>query len=467
MLYRDVWQELIEWKESPHHPLIVRGLRQIGKTYIVKQFGQQFYENVVYIDLRANTNVHQAFNGNFDVDQMILSITAVDTTARFIPKKTLLILDEIQDCPNARSSLKYWDIDGRFDVICTGSFLGVKGFRSPYKRGIPVGYEQTITMYPLTFREFLINTGIDKKVLDYVEKSIINKKMIEETVHLSMRSLYLQYLIAGGMPEVVNIFFETHDLNAVRATQQRILNSIKDDLGHYKDDVGNDKINEVLKLRAEACLNSLPAQLSKEYKKFQYSLVDVKGHSPEKADGLLYLEDVGLVIRAYNTKQLTYPLEAEKIASEFKVFCIDTGLLMSMLSEDVPAKILNGDLGAYKGAVAENMVAASFAKTGRRLFYFHAPSGSPELDFLYEENEEVVITECKSTNNRATSMKFVLANQKKYGAHPAVKFADANVGGGENFNTYPLYALGFLPKNIKENKIEVVDVSKIKLPIQD
>ncbi len=464
MLQRDIINELVAWKERKHHPLVVRGLRQIGKTFIVKQFGQTNYENVVYLDLRANKSIHKAFDGDFDVDQMVLSITAADSTARFVPGKTLLILDEIQDCTNARSSLKYWDLDGRFDVICTGSFLGVKGFRSPYVRGVPVGYEEQITMYPLTFREFLVNTGMDEKVFDYVSKSLYQKTMIEQTVHESIRNLYLQYLIVGGMPEVVNTFFETHDLNQIRETQKRILQSIKDDFGRYKDKNGNDAINEVLKLRAESCLKSLPAQLSKEYKKFQYSLVDVKGHSPEKADGLDYLEDVGLVVRAYNTRELVYPLEACKISTEFKIFYIDTGLLVSQLGEEVPEKILSGDLSAYKGAIAENMVASSFAKNNMSLFYYHAPSGSPELDFLFEKDCEVGIVECKSSNNRATSMKYVLANAKKYGTHPAVKIADSNVGGGDGFDSYPLYALGFIPSKTKSKILPQIDVSKLNVP---
>lgn len=464
MLEREVWKDLIDWKNRPHHPLVVRGLRQIGKTYIVRKFGQEFYESCIYLDLRANAVVHKVFDGDFDVNQMVLGITSVEKTARFIPGKTLLILDEIQDCANARSSLKYWDLDGRFDVICTGSFLGVKGFRNPYVRGVSVGYEEQLTMYPLTFREFLINTGMDSKVFDYVQKSINEKTMIELTVHESMRRLYLQYLIVGGMPEVVNFFFETHDINQVRALQQQILNSIKDDFGRYKALSGIDKVNEVLKLRAEACLTSLPAQLSKEYKKFQYSLVDVKGHSPEKADGLQYLEDVGLVIRAYNTLEISYPLEAEKIATEFKVFYIDTGLLVSQLGDEISEKILAGDLGAYKGAIAENMVASALAKEGRKLYYYHAPSGSPELDFLYEEDGEVVIVECKASNNRATSMKFVIANSKKYGTHRAIKIADTNIGGGEGFDTYPLYYLGFLQQKPNPNIIEMVDVKNLKVP---
>ena len=463
MLKRNIWQDLIKWKNREHHPLVIRGLRQIGKTFIVKEFGKQFYENVVYLDLRADTAVHKAFDGNFNVDQMILSITAVEHTARFIANKTLLIMDEIQDCPNARSSLKYWAIDGRFDVICTGSFLGVKGFRTPYVRGVPVGYEEQITMYPLTFGEFLINTGIDENVLLYVKDSIKQKSPIEQTVHQSMRQLYLHYLIVGGMPEVVNTFFDTHDLNAVRSIQTQIINSIKDDFGRCKDKNGNDKVDEVLKLRAEACLNSLPAQLSKEYKKFRYSLVNIKGHSQDKADGLQYLEDVGLVVRSYNTKSLSYPLEAEKISSEFKVFYIDTGLLISQLGIDVPAGILNGDLGAYKGAVAENMVASAFSKEGMNLYYFHDSTGSPELDFLFEENGKTVIIECKASNNRATSMKFVLANPKRFGVHSAIKIADANIGVSDNFYTLPLYSIGFIQTEKKAHIVEMVDVKNLKL----
>ena len=463
MLERTIWSDLIEWKSHNHHPLIVRGLRQVGKTFIVREFGKAFYDNVVYLDLRANRTIHKVFDGNFDVNQMVMSITASVPSARFITGRTLLILDEIQDCPNARSSLKYWDIDGRFDVIATGSFLGVKGFRTPYVRGVPVGYEEQVTMYPLTFREFLINTGMSQSVMDYVEKSIKEKTMIEKSIHEAMRQLYFQYLVVGGMPEVCKVFFDTHDLNAVRREQKRILRSIKDDFGRYVEN-GNDKINETLKLRAEACFNSIPSQLAKEYKKFQYSLVNVKGHSPEKADGLQYLEDVGLAIKAYNTNSLSSPLEGLKIGTEFKVYFSDTGLLVSQMGDDVPSMILSGNLGAYKGAIAENMVATALSATGEKLYYYHAPSGSPELDFLLERNEDIVIVECKSSNNRATSMKYVLSNPQKYGKHRAIKIADANVGEGTVFDTYPLYSLGFLPDRPKQLVLDSVDVKSLKVP---
>lgn len=464
MLKRDVWTKLKDWKERPHRPLILRGLRQTGKTYIVRKFGEEEYENTVYIDLRSDRVVHHAFEGDFDVDRMVMSISSTRTTSRFVPGKTLIIFDEIQDCPNARSSLKYWHMDGRYDVIATGSFLGVKGFREPYVRGIPVGYEEQMTMYPLSFHEFIINTGMDPEILEYVSDALEKHETVDRTIHETFRSLYLQYLIVGGMPEAVNVFFETHDLNAVRDVQRGILQSIRDDFGRYRDGEGRDKVNEVLKLRAEACLDSMPAQLSKEYKKFQFSLVNAKGHSPEKAEGLEYLVDVGLVVRAYNTAELSYPLDGVKIPNEFKAFFVDTGLLISQMGEDVPQKVLTGDISAYKGAIAENMVASAFVVAGRGLFYYHARSGSPELDFVYEQDGETVIVECKSTNNRATSMKFVIAHPQKYGTHPAVKYADTNVGGGEGYDTLPLYALGFLKCGSGPKIIPTVDVSGLKVP---
>lgn len=464
MLKRSILNELVMWKNRKHHPLIIKGLRQVGKTYIVKEFGKEYYEHVVYIDLRSNTVIHSAFDGDFNIDLIVMAITANIPSARFVPNKTLLILDEIQDCPNARSSLKYWDLDGRYDVIATGSFLGVKGYREPYTRGVPVGYEETLTMYPLTFKEFLVNSEISDEILTYVDKCLNEGVMISEPIHEAMRSLYYQYLIVGGMPEAVNAFFETHDLNLVRQIQQSLVNSIKDDFGRSKNNKGENIINETLKLRAEGCLDSIPSQLAKDYKKFQYSLVNTPGKSTDKSEGLQYLVDVGLITKSYNVRELVFPLEGVKIDNEFKVFYTDTGLLISQLGEDTAAKILNGDLSAYKGAIAENMVASAFHSTNISLYYYHAPSGSPELDFIVEYHEKILIIESKSTNNRATSMKYVLSHPNKFGHHKAIKIADANVGEGNGFRTLPLYALGFIKDNCIETKIPNIDYSKLQVP---
>lgn len=444
MLKRSIWKELEAWNQRVHHPLVISGLRQVGKTFIVREFGRSHYEHVAYLDLRSNRSVHAAFDGDFNVNDMVLSITANEPSARFAAGKTLLILDEVQDCPNARSSLKYWDIDGRFDVIATGSFLGVKGFREPYPRGVPVGYEERLTMLPLSFREFLANHDVPEDVTQHVEDALDTATPVLPAIHESMRSLYYQYLVVGGMPEAVNAFIDTHDLNAVQDVQRNILTSIRDDFGRYKDEEGNDRINEVLKLRAEACLDSLPMQLAKEYKKFQYSKVNAKGNSPQKADGLQYLLDTGLAIRAFNLREISAPLEGAKIPTEFKVFYVDTGLLASQLEQGSAARVLTGDMSAYKGAMAESMVAAALYASGVQPYYYHAPSGSPEIDFVFSDGGEPTLVECKATNARMTSMRYVLQHPGKYGKHPAIKFADTNVGGGEGFTTYPHYALGFL-----------------------
>lgn len=462
MLKRSIWDKLVSWKIRPHHPLILSGLRQIGKTYIVREFGKDNYESVVYIDLRKEKRFHSVFEGDFDVDTMVTAITANDTSAHFIPGKTLLIFDEIQDCPDARSSLKYWDIDGRYDVIATGSFLGVRGFRAPYRRGVPVGYEERMEMHPLSFAEFLDNAGMQQNVVDYVKKSFNDGTPVMKPVHESIRTLYYQYIAVGGMPEAVNAFFVTHDMNNVRSIQRQILDSIRDDFGRYMTDDGETKINETLKLRAEACLDSVPGQLSREYKKFKYSEVDVKGHSAEKADGLQYISDVGLVLLSYNLREISSPLEAQKIDKEFKVFYADTGLLISQLDDGTAARVLNGDLSAYKGAIAENTVACAFVTAGIPLYYYHARSGSPELDFIFSDHGTPTIVECKSSRTSATSMKYVISHPEKYGVHPAIKYADTNVGGGEGFVTYPLYALGFLENKSNDQYIvPTVDVSHL------
>lgn len=444
MLKRDINRKLIEWKNRDHHPLILSGLRQTGKTFSVKEFGKENYKSVVYIDFRNEKKLHQVFDGDFDVNMMVMGISALRNDVRFIEHETLLIFDEIQDCPNARSSLKYWDIDGRYDVIATGSFLSVKGFRKPYVRGVPVGYEEHMHMYPLTFREFAMNMGLADNVWNYVSDCIERTKHVDEAVHSGMRRLYLQYLIVGGMPEAVNAFLKNTDINHIRQIQRSVIDSLKADFGRYLDSNNKEKINETIKLRAEACLNSLPGQLSKEYKKFQYSMVNLKANSPEKLDGVTYLEDVGLLIRAYNVCELSAPLEGVKKSNEYKAYFCDNGLLMAMLESETAWNVLNGDLSAYKGAIAENMVAATFNSLDKPVYYYREASGSPELDFVFNDQGNISIIECKSVNNKCTSMRYVLSKPEKYGEHKGIKIADSNIGECDAFVTYPLYALSFL-----------------------
>lgn len=198
----------------------------------------------------------------------------------------------------------------------------------------------------------------------------------------------------------------------------------------------------------------------------KYSLVDARGHSTDKADGLNYLVDVGLVLKSYNLREITAPLQGAKIPDQFKAFFADTGLLVSQLEQGTAARVLSGDLSAYKGAIAENAVAVALSARGSDLYYFRGPSGSPELDFVFNDAGEPTIIECKSTNGRATSMKYVLAHPNKYGKHPAIKLADTNVGTGDGFVTYPLYALGFMPRRDGAIPVPPVDLSGLAASLE-
>ena len=208
----------------------------------------------------------------------------------------------------------------------------------------------------------------------------------------------------------------------------------------------------------------MPAQLSKEYKKFQYSLVENKARSEDKADALQYLADLGLVIKSHNLREISSPLEGNRIEKEYKAFYGDIGLLTSQLGAESAEKILRAELGAYKGAIAENMVACGLFQNGHELYYFRGTSGSPEIDFVSVINDENTLIECKSTNGRATSMKYVLSKPEKYGRHPAIKISDTNVGEGDGFITYPLYYCGFIEKTISAGQLPAIDISSVKLP---
>ena len=246
--------------------------------------------------------------------------------------------------------------------------------------------------------------------------------------------------------------------------QKQILKSIRDDFGRYINSRGETKTNEVLKLRAEACLDSLPAQLSKEYKKFQHSLIEGKIRSEDKADALQYLADLGLVLKSYNLREISSPLEAAKISGEYKVFYSDIGLLVSQLGDDAAVKILNGELSAYKGAITENMAAIGFHTSGKALYYYRGSSGSPELDFIVDKGNQPTIVECKATNNRAGSMKYVIAHPEKYGKHPAIKISDTNIGTGDGFTTYPIYYPGFMQAEKAHLILPEQDFSKLTIP---
>ena len=435
MLKRKIEQALINWKNTPNHsPLIIKGCRQCGKTFSVRDFAKKNYKYEVYLNFFKNPSYISIFDGSLEIDNLIMMMSALlGPSAVFKQGETVIILDEIQDCPEARTALKFFREDGRFDVIGTGSLLGVKGYGKQPK-SIPVGSETVIEMHPLDFEEFLWANGITPQIIDKLKEYFNEEKPVPEALHEKMRQLILQYTVVGGMPEVVDTFVKTKQMNSVLALQRDIVRSYEDDMVKYADDKDKSLIKE--------CFQSIPKQLSKENKKFQYSIVKKGGTASKFQGSIQWIEDAGIIARCYNLDLPELPLDGNAIDDVFKVYMQDSGLLVSMLEDGTQFDILQGNLYGYKGAIFENLMADIFTKMGRKLYYYHKDSGL-EIDFVIRYKGGATLIELKATTGNTKSTKTILSNPEKYHVAGAIKLGDYNVGRNEKMLTIPIY-MGFL-----------------------
>lgn len=431
-LKRKITQVFAEWKKRPNRkPLMVRGCRQCGKTFSVLEFANANYEHVVYLNFFTHDEYKNYFAGSLRIDDIVMKMSPLFGGEKsFVPGKTIIVLDEIQECPQARTALKFFHLDGRFDVIATGSLLGVKGYREA-PASIPVGSEMTVEMFPLSFEEFLWANNVSPEFIARVRLCIEEERPVEDGFHAILRELLLQYAIVGGMPEAVLSFVTNKRLDLVYEVQSQIMAMYKDDMVKYADQSDKGKIVE--------CFESIPAQLAKENKKFQYSIVKKKGTSSKYEGALQWIESAGLIKRCYNLSSLDIPFIAYMKRDIFKVYMCDCGLFVSMLERDTVNAILNGDLKRYKGAIFENLIADIFCKAGRSLYYYHKDSGL-EIDFIIRLKGETTLVEVKASSGDAKSVKTVLSNFDQYGIKQAIKLGDYNVGRVGGILTLPLYA---------------------------
>lgn len=431
MLKRKIEQRLQEWKRSPNRkPLLIKGCRQCGKTYSVLDFAKKNYKHVIYLNFFENPDYCSIFEGSLEIDNITMLLSALlGSEAVFEPGNTLLVLDEIQECPDARTALKFFHLDGRYDVIGTGSLLGVRGYGKEPK-SIPVGYETTIDMSPLDFEEFLWANGISDVVIDSLRKNIRGVTPVPEALHKKMRQLLLQYTVVGGMPDVVQTFVDTKRLDEVLNMQRDIVRSYEDDMIKYANQKDKSRILE--------CFQSIPKQLSKENKKFQYSVVKKGSTASKYAGSLQWIEDAGIVSRCYNLSATELPLDGNAQDDVFKVYMRDCGLFISMLEDGTQFDVLQGNLARYKGAIFENLIADMFTKMGRKLYYFHKNSGL-EVDFVIRYKGECTLVEVKASSGNTKSTKTILAHPEKYHVNSAIKLGDYNVGKSGEILTLPLY----------------------------
>ena len=443
MFKRKITDEMLAWKNTPNKKaLIVKGLRQVGKTTSVRAFAQQNYENVVYVNFKSNNSAKRIFDDDLVINRITTDLSALLPDARFVPYKTVIIFDEIQECANARSSIKAFVEDGRYDVIGTGSLLGIKGYNKKKSKGVPVGFEKTIYMKPMDFEEFLWAKGIQQNVIDYLKDSYRSLTRISETTHRAMIRYFKEYICVGGMPRVVNVFVTSNDMNAVYDEQRDLIEEYKDDFGKHLDENEQEETNMVLLTRINNVFDSIPAQLAKENKKFVFSAMSKKGRSSEYMPAIQWLKDYGLINFCYNLSTIDRPLEGYKIDNIFKLYFVDSGLFISMLERGTASKILNDNLNIYKGAIYENIIADAFSKNGISLYYFHKESGL-EIDFVSVINDLLSIVEVKARTGNSKSAKTVLNDKTRYNADNMIKLGEYNIGVKGNMITLPFY-LSFL-----------------------
>lgn len=442
MFRRKIEQVLLDWKKNKDKmPIVIKGCRQCGKTFSVLDFAHKNYGNVVYLDFFLNPQYKSIFDDSLEIDNILVNISTLLPNVRIVPGDTCFVFDEIQDCPRARTSLKFFKIDGRFDVICTGSLLGVSGYRSQDPDDdrfapVPVGYEKIVEMYPMDFEEWLWTNGIQEAVFRKLEDCLSSLVPVPEVIHRRMTQLLQQYVIVGGMPRAVTTFMETHNIQEVVSVQNAIIEGYKTDMLKYAPQPDKPRIRE--------CFESIPKQLSRENKKFAYAQVRANGRGRDYQGSLQWIEDAGIIRKCYNLEIPELPLDGNAISEQFKVYMADTGLFISMLERETAHDILNGNLFGYKGAIFENLIADIFGKMGRKLYYYRKDSGL-EVDFVMRYDGECTLVEVKASSGNVKSTKTILAHPEKYHVSRAIKLGNYNIGTSDQITTLPLY-MAFLLK---------------------
>ncbi len=443
MLKRKVYNDLLLWKsqrknERIKKSLLIKGARQVGKSYIVKAFGKNEYKTFVCIDFFRQPNLKSIFDGELTSDEILKKMTAYIPGFSLTPGDTLIFLDEIQCCGNARTSIKFLAEDMRFDVISSGSLMGLTYGEDDDENvevpeSVPVGYETQIMMYSLDFEEFLWAYGYDENAINILRSYYESGKTIPESIHNKYESLFREYMVVGGMPEVVADFAESKDFNRVDKIQNDIISEYRDDIAKH----AKGKEKQFVRM----CYDAVPKQLAKELKKFQYSTVE-KGQTRRKYGGSVqWLKDSQIVNACYNIHEPYLPLMANSNEDQFKLYINDTGLLCCMYGFDTKLALLNGTIkGNAKGGIYENIISECLIKRGYNLYYYK-PDSEHEIEFLIEKNGEVIPVEVKAGNSATVSLNNFI---RDYSPSVAYKLINGRNGQVDSKVTLPHYLVMFI-----------------------
>lgn len=386
MLKRKIIKELEDWKvNSSGKALLIKGARQVGKTTIVRQFAKAYYKSFIEINFEQMPLARQAFEGNLDARTILINLSAMGF-GPLIPGQTLIFFDEIQSCPNARTAIKFLVEDGQYDYIESGSLLGIN-----YKdvSSYPVGFERELEMFPLDFEEFLWACSISDDVISLLNDCYNSLRAVPDFLHQQIMQRYRQYLVVGGMPEVVATYLNNEDFGKTLANQKDILNGYRNDISKY---AGNDK------LLVKSVFDAIPGQLSKQDKRFILASIEKNASRRKYGAPTQWLVDAGIAYYSFNVGSFELPFPLHENIRLYKLFFVDSGLMCAMMLDDIQAQVLTGDIYVNEGALTENYVAGELVKHGVALNYYDRKS-KHELDFVFQEKGKITVLEVKSGKN--------------------------------------------------------------------
>lgn len=427
--------------DSDKMPLIIKGARQIGKTESIINFAKRHYENIININFVLNTEYLNIFNDGFSVDSILKNISLIHPEFSFIPGKTLIFFDEIQKCPNAATCLKSFKIDGRFDVICSGSLMGIQ-----YKEieSVSVGYKIDYNMYSFDFEEFLWANGYKEEQIESLYSSMQNLKPLTDNEMKVYMEKFYEYMVLGGMPNVVKHFVENRNYSGTLNLQKQIILDYEEDITKYA--VGLDK-GKILNI-----FRKIPVFLGKDNKKFQISKISNGARSREYAGVTDWLHDAGIVNICYCLASLSLPLRGNYNPENFKVYFMDTGLLIASLDEEASVDLREKkNFNTYKGAIYESIVADMLVKAGYDLYFYRNEKGTVENDFFVRDSDSLIPIEVKATDNEPKSLKQLVQDTSIKDVKYGIKLCEKNIGFNGVFYTFP-YFLTFLLKRFLQEK---------------
>jgi hypothetical protein len=441
---RKIDEYLSNWKADPaHKPLIVKGARQIGKTESILHFARKNYENIVYINFALEKKFMQILADGYDVKSVIKNISLADPSLKLVPGKTIILFDEIQENPDVATTLKAFKLDGSYDVICSGSMLGIN-YRKIHSNS--VGAKTDYEMYSMDFEEFLWAKGYRQEQIDSILIHMTENKPFNDNELSVFKGLFLDYCVLGGMPDVVKQYIETGTFSGTIEIQEQIRLDYEEDVRKYAEGLDQTKIISVYR--------SIPAQLAKENKKFQLNKVEKNARSREYLGCIEWLIDAGVIKECNCLHFPELPLKGNIEESKYKLYYPDTGLLVSALDEEAQEDLrVNKNLGVYKGALYENFVAEAFVKQGLGLFYYKKENSTLEEDFFVRTQNDLIPVEVKSNGGQSKSLSSLIKNKTYSDISYGIKFGDFNVGHADDIYTFPYFCAFKLKEYLKKKDL--------------